>query len=226
MTIVAPSILSADFARLGEEVRDAERAGADWIHVDVMDGHFVPNLTFGPAVVAAVRRYTRLPLDVHLMVSRPDDWLEPFVRAGADRISVHAEVCPHLHRTLTRIRELGAKPGVALNPATPLAAVEYVLDEIDLVLLMTVNPGFGGQAFIPAVLPKIRALRDMLDRAGKRGSAASTSKSTGGFTQIRRGWLRKRARTYWWRDRRFSANPIARPPSARFARALGRVAET
>jgi len=169
MTIVAPSILSADFARLGEEVRDAERAGADWIHVDVMDGHFVPNLTFGPAVVAAVRRYTRLPLDVHLMVSRPDDWLEPFVRAGADRISVHAEVCPHLHRTLTRIRELGAKPGVALNPATPLATIEHVLDEIDLVLLMTVNPGFGGQAFIPAVLPKIRALRDMLDRAGKRG---------------------------------------------------------
>ncbi|TMV19224.1 ribulose-phosphate 3-epimerase [Paenibacillus thermoaerophilus] len=165
--MVAPSILSADFARLGEEIRDAESGGADWIHVDVMDGHFVPNLTFGPPVLAAIRPVTKLPLDVHLMVERPDALLEDCVNAGADWISVHAETCPHLHRTLTRIRQLGVRPGVVLNPASPLALIEHVLEEVDLVLLMTVNPGFGGQSFIPAVLPKIRELRARLDAAGR-----------------------------------------------------------
>ena len=164
--IIAPSILSADFARLGEEIRDAERAGADWIHVDVMDGHFVPNLTIGPLVVQAIRPHTSLPLDVHLMIERPDSLIPAFAEAGADLISVHAEACVHLHRTIRRIRELGVKAGVVLNPATPLAALDYVLEEVDLVLLMTVNPGFGGQVFIPAVLPKIAELRRRLEERG------------------------------------------------------------
>ncbi len=163
---IAPSILSADFSRLGEEVREAEQAGADFIHVDVMDGHFVPNLTFGPLVVQAIRPVTKLPLDVHLMIENPDAYIPAFAKAGADYLTVHAEACTHLHRTLGFIRENGVKPGVVLNPATPLSAIEYVLDQVEMVLLMTVNPGFGGQKYIPAVTGKIKALRDMLDARG------------------------------------------------------------
>lgn len=163
---IAPSILSADFARLGEEVREAEQAGADFIHVDVMDGHFVPNLTLGPLVVQAIRPVTGLPLDVHLMIENPDAYIPAFAKAGADYLTVHAEACPHLHRTLGFIRENGVKPGVVLNPATPLSAIEYVLDQVEMVLLMTVNPGFGGQKYIPAVTAKIKALRELLDARG------------------------------------------------------------
>ncbi len=160
---LAPSILSADFGRLAEEVRAVEEAGADWIHVDVMDGHFVPNITIGPDVLKAVRRATSLPVDVHLMISEPDRYLEAFVLAGADWLGVHVEACVHLHRTVQRIRELGAKAGVALNPATPLCLVEPIMPHVDMVLLMTVNPGFGGQKFISSVLPKIRELRRWID---------------------------------------------------------------
>jgi ribulose-phosphate 3-epimerase len=155
---LAPSLLSADFTRLGEQVAEAERAGADWIHVDVMDGRFVPNLTVGPLVVEALRRCTRLPLDVHLMVEDPDGLLQSFRAAGADRISVHVEACRHLHRTLSRVRELGAAPGVALNPHTPPEAVEWVLEEVDTVVVMTVDPGFGGQRFLPSMVRKVEYL--------------------------------------------------------------------
>jgi ribulose-phosphate 3-epimerase len=161
---IAPSILSADFARLGEEVKAVERAGADYIHIDVMDGHFVPNITIGPLIVKAVRRVTQLPLDVHLMISSPDQFIQNFVDAGADIVTVHAEAVHHLHRSIQLIRKAGAKPGVSLNPATPLEALEYVLADLDMVLLMTVNPGFESQAFIPGVLPKIRRLREMIDK--------------------------------------------------------------
>ncbi|MGE5840043.1 MAG: ribulose-phosphate 3-epimerase [Deltaproteobacteria bacterium] len=160
---IAPSILSADFTRLGEEVKAVERAGADYIHIDVMDGHFVPNITIGPMIVKAVRRVTRLPLDVHLMISNPDPFIQNFVDAGADIITVHTEAVSHLHRSLQQIRKAGAKPGVSLNPATPPEALEYVLADLDMVLLMTVNPGFESQEFIPGVLPKIRRLREMID---------------------------------------------------------------
>jgi len=159
---IAPSILSADFTRLGEEIKDVEKAGADYIHIDVMDGHFVPNITIGPMIVKAARRVTDLPLDVHLMISNPDYFIEDFAEAGASIITVHAEAINHLHRTIHLIRDKGVRPGVVLNPATPLGVLEYVLDQLDTVLLMTVNPGFEAQKFIPEVIPKIRRLKKMV----------------------------------------------------------------
>lgn len=163
MRRLSASILSADFGRLEEEVKAVQSAGTDWIHVDVMDGHFVPNITIGPDVVRAIRKATNLPLDVHLMIEKPERYLHAFVEAGADWLGVHVEACPHLHRTLQHIRELGARPVVTLNPATPLCSIEHILAETDMVLLMTVNPGFGGQKFIASTLPKIRACRRMID---------------------------------------------------------------
>jgi ribulose-phosphate 3-epimerase len=163
---IAPSILSADFTRLGEEVKRVEQAGADYIHIDVMDGHFVPNITIGPMIVRAVRQVTELPLDVHLMISNPDFFVEAFVEAGADMITVHAEAVNHLHRSIQHIRKAGARPAVSLNPASSLQMIEYVLDDLGMVLLMTVNPGFGGQAFIPGVIPKIESLREIIDKRG------------------------------------------------------------
>ena len=163
---IAPSILSADFAKLGVEVAAVERAGADWIHVDVMDGHFVPNLTIGPLVVEAVRRSTSLPLDVHLMIENPERYVTDFVKAGAATIGVQVEACPHLHRTLAQIREAGARASVVLNPGTPALAIEPVLSDVDQVLVMTVNPGFGGQKFIESMLAKIATLRRLLDERG------------------------------------------------------------
>ena len=164
--MVAPSILSADFSRLGEEIRLVEKAGADVIHVDVMDGHFVPNITIGVPVVASVRKITDLPLDVHLMIKNADQYLGDFAKAGADWITVHVEACPHLNRTITRIKELGKKAGVVLNPATPLATLDEILQDVDLVMLMSVNPGYGGQSFIVSSLDKIRRLRKMIEARG------------------------------------------------------------
>lgn len=164
--LIAPSILSADFNRLGEEVQAVEAAGADWIHADVMDGHFVPNITFGPLVVAAVRKITRLPIDVHLMIESPDRYIQAFAEAGADWISVQVETCPHLNRTVQQIKESGAKAGVVLNPSTPLSALDWVLEYADYVLIMSVNPGFGGQVFIDNSLEKIRCLRRMINERG------------------------------------------------------------
>jgi len=165
--IIAPSILSADFARLGEEVRAIEAAGADWVHVDVMDGHFVPNLTIGPQVVKALRPHSSLPFDVHLMIAPADPYLEAFREAGADHILVHPEAGPHLDRTVRRIRELGAKAGVVFDPSTSPDVIEWMMDEIDQILVMTVNPGFGGQSFMPSQLPKIRRLRAMIEASGR-----------------------------------------------------------
>lgn len=169
MVKIAPSILSSDFSRLGEEIKAVEDAGADFIHLDVMDGHFVPNLTIGPGIVSAVKGVTSLPLDVHLMITNPELFLEEFIEAGADYLTVHVEVQPHLHRTVSRIRELGARAGVSLNPSTPAAALQEIVPIVDLVLVMSVNPGFGGQTFIPSSLEKIRTIRGMIDRHG--GSA-------------------------------------------------------
>ncbi len=166
MPIIAPSLLSADFARLGDEVRAVDAAGADWIHVDVMDGRFVPNLTIGPLVVKAVRKVTAKPLDVHLMIAEPERYAPEFAAAGADLLTVHAEACPHLHRNLQQLRDLGVKAGVSLNPATPVSQVAHVLDLVDLVLVMSVNPGFGGQSFLPLVLPKIAELRALARARG------------------------------------------------------------
>ena len=171
MTIrIAPSILSADFGRLAEEIRSVDEAGADEIHVDVMDGHFVPNLTIGPLVVKAVRKATSKPLDVHLMIANPDAFIEAFAEAGANTLTVHPEASVHLHRTLKRIRELGCRAGVSLNPGTPTEVLDYVLEDIDLVLVMTVNPGFGGQSFIRSMLPKIRRIREKLVAAERASS--------------------------------------------------------
>ena len=166
LPIIAPSILAADFSRLGEEARALQAAGADWLHVDVMDGHFVPNITVGPDVVRAVKRHVTIPLDVHLMISPADPYLEAFRKAGADIISLHPEAGPHLDRSLKHIRSLGAKAGVVLNPATPVDAIEWVMEDLDLILVMSVNPGFGGQAFIPAQLSKIERLRALIHASG------------------------------------------------------------
>ena len=166
MIKIAPSILASDFARLGEEVKDVEAAGADYIHVDVMDGHFVPNITIGAPIVRALRPVTSLPLDVHLMIENPDQYIEEFADAGADILTVHAEACPHLHRTIQLIKSKGVKAGVVINPATPVDAIKHVIEDVDLVLLMTVNPGFGGQAFIDRVLSKITETKQLADSLG------------------------------------------------------------
>src|SRR5713226_2087017 len=164
---IAPSILSADFAHLADEIAAVEQAGADMVHVDVMDGHFVPNLTIGPPIVEAIRKVTKLPLDVHLMMTNPDDFIGEFAEAGASYLTVHVEACPHLHRTIQSIKEKGVKAGVTLNPATPIGSVEEILPDVDLLLIMSVNPGFGGQRFIPGVLDKIRRARTMIDKSGR-----------------------------------------------------------
>jgi ribulose-phosphate 3-epimerase len=166
MRLIAPSILSADFSKLGDEIKAVEAAGADWIHADVMDGHFVPNITIGPLIVEAVKRVTELPIDVHLMIENPDNYISAFAEAGASYISVQVETCIHLNRTVQRIKDCGARAGVVLNPATPLANLEWVLEDVDYVLIMSVNPGFGGQAFIPSSLDKIRALRQQIQGRG------------------------------------------------------------
>jgi ribulose-phosphate 3-epimerase len=166
MVKIAPSILSADFSKLGEEILAVEKAGADYIHIDVMDGHFVPNITIGPLIVEAIRPITKLPLDVHLMIENPDQYIEAFAKAGADYITVHVEASRHLHRTIQIIKSFGIKAGVVLNPATPVESIQHIIGDIDMVLLMSVNPGFGGQKFIPEVLPKIRKVKEMAEQKG------------------------------------------------------------
>jgi ribulose-phosphate 3-epimerase len=167
MIKIAPSILAADFSKLGEEIKEVDQGGADYIHVDVMDGHFVPNITIGPLIVEAIRPMTRLPLDVHLMIENPDQYIPSFVHAGADIISVHVEACPHLHRTIHMIKELGVKAGVVLNPATPVDSIKHIIADVDLVLLMTVNPGFGGQSFIEPVMTKVKEVKKLVDAIDK-----------------------------------------------------------
>ena len=162
MTIIAPSLLAANFVRLAEDIARVEAAGADWLHLDIMDGHFVPNLTFGPPIVAAIRKITKLPLDVHLMVTNPSSLIDDFAAAGADWLTVHGETEPHLHRLITRIRELGVRPAIALNPASPIHSLDEILPEVDMVLIMSVNPGFGGQKFIPSSIDKIRRLKKQI----------------------------------------------------------------
>jgi len=166
MIKIAPSILSADFSKLGDEIKDVEKGGADYIHVDVMDGHFVPNITIGPLIVESIRPVTKLPLDVHLMIENPDLYIEAFAKAGADYITVHVEACRHLHRTIQLIKSFGVKAGVVLNPATPVQMIEHIIDDLDMVLLMSVNPGFGGQKFIPSVLGKIKQVKEMANQKG------------------------------------------------------------
>lgn len=166
MVKIAPSILSADFSKLGEEILAVEKGGADYIHIDVMDGHFVPNITIGPLIVEAIRPVTKLPLDVHLMIENPDQYIEAFAKAGADYITIHVEACRHLHRTVQNIKSFGIKAGVVLNPATPVESIQHIIGDIDMVLLMSVNPGFGGQKFIPEVLPKIRKVKEMAEQKG------------------------------------------------------------
>jgi ribulose-phosphate 3-epimerase len=183
--LIAPSLLSADFSRLGEEVKDVTHGGADWLHVDVMDGHFVPNLTFGPLIVKALKPLTRLPLDCHLMVTEPERWVEPFAQAGASVITVHAEATFHLHRLLGQIREAGCKAGVSLNPASPLSLIEDILDDVDLVLIMSVNPGFGGQSFIESSLSKLSRLATL------RGNRPFLIEVDGGVNAKNIGALRK-----------------------------------
>lgn len=167
MAIIAPSILSANFVRLAEDIARVEAAGADWLHLDIMDGHFVPNLTFGPPIVAAIRKITKLPLDVHLMVTNPAELIEAFAAAGADWLTVHVETEPHLNRLVSRIRELGVRPAVALNPSTPIGVLEEILAEVDMILVMSVNPGFGGQKFIPGSLSKVSRLKTMIDQQNR-----------------------------------------------------------
>lgn len=167
MIKIAPSILAANFSKLGEEIKEVDQGGADYIHVDVMDGHFVPNITIGPLVVEAIRPLTTLPLDVHLMIENPDQYIPSFVDAGADIISVHVEACPHLHRTIHMIKDLGVKAGVVLNPATPVDTIKHIIADVDLVLLMTVNPGFGGQSFIEPVMTKVKEVKKLVDAIGK-----------------------------------------------------------
>jgi ribulose-phosphate 3-epimerase len=182
MIKIAPSILSADFAKLAEEIRDIEQGGADWVHIDVMDGHFVPNITIGPLIVDAVRPHTSLPLDVHLMIESPERYIPSFVQSGADIISVHQEACPHLHRTIYQIKEEGAKAGVVLNPATPVEVIRDILGDVDLVLFMTVNPGFGGQSFIPSVLSKIEKCRGWINEQGLHDVAIEVDGGVNGET--------------------------------------------